>query len=160
MAAVKISIATETSSALREEIEKLTPEHWAEFADNQDVPLDIDWDTYMRMHGNGRLLITTARRCGELVGYQLLMVTRHLHRDVVLISDAVTFIRPDIEARWLVLMRMLQHTVTDGRRRGATEFRFRVKTAHDYGRLLERIGGEPIEVTYLIPKRKQNVPVS
>ena len=148
MAALKISIATETSATLRDEIEKLTPDHWAEFADNQDVPLDVDWDTYMRMHGNGRLLVTTARRRGELVGYQLLTATRHLHRDVLLISDAVTFIRPDIEARWLVLMRMIQHTVADGRRRGATEFRMRVKTAHYYGRLLERAGFSPVEVAY------------
>lgn len=148
----EIVIATETSAnPLLAEIQALSEAHWVEFAEDRERhELSVDLESYMRMYKTGKLLATTARRAGELVGYQLLIINRHPHRDVLALHDAITFIRPDIAARWLVLLRIVQHTVADGRRRGATYFRMRVKLEHDYGKLLARLGFRPVELAYAL----------
>jgi hypothetical protein len=147
-----IVIATELSAdRLLQEIVDLSPSHWREFGEGSDRhELAPDLTSYMRMYDNGKLLATTARRDGVLVGYQLLICNRHPHRDTLTLSDAITFLRTDVPMRGLVLARMIRHTINNGRVRGVTYFRMRVKLKHNYGKLLERFGFRPVELAYAL----------
>ena len=81
----------------------LIKQHWAEIALNQeDVPLDPDWDRYLSLDRNGQIVCYIARdQEGQMVGYVAWIITRPLHYVSTLyaITD-IFWLHPDHREGW------------------------------------------------------------
>lgn len=75
-----ITYQIEPWSTIRTDIESLIDAHWREVAMYQDeIPLQVMWDTYDAMEKQGLMHCMAVRELGELVGYYIGMVKPHLH---------------------------------------------------------------------------------
>lgn len=82
-------------SDVKGEIKPLLNQHWKEIALNQDrVKLNPDWDAYSDLESEGKLKIFTARTNeAQLVGYFVVVVTRHIHyKDHLFASNDILFL--------------------------------------------------------------------
>lgn len=82
-------------SDVEDEIKPLLNQHWKEIALNQDrVKLNPDWEAYADLESDGKLKIFTARTDGgALVGYFVVVVTRHIHyKDHLFASNDILFL--------------------------------------------------------------------
>lgn len=81
----------------RTDAEELIEAHWREIALNRDkIKLNPDWDAYEDLERAGKLRIFTARDSGELIGYFVVLVGRHLHyRDHIFASNDILFLAKD-----------------------------------------------------------------
>lgn len=84
----------ETLFDVIEEVQPLLEDHYRELAKNQDrVKLNPDWARYAAMEQAGALLIYTARKDEELVGYAAFFVSPHPHyQELTLASNDVLFL--------------------------------------------------------------------
>lgn len=154
--------------ALIDEMMPLLREHWKEVAHYQDIPLDVDVETYLAAEASGVVRCYTARIRSEPPGVPVMVVSRSGQRqcaDGDLVGYAVYFVRPNphyvgsIQAAQDVLY--LHPSVRGGtgykfiawcdeqlRAEGTQVVLHHVKLAHDFGRLLLRQGYEAIETIY------------
>lgn len=80
-----------------EEIKPLLPIHYKELACNQDkVPLDPQYDEYLRKDARGEVTYVTLREDGKLVGYFVFFVTPGLHYRTCLTAVMdIFYVHPD-----------------------------------------------------------------
>jgi GNAT superfamily N-acetyltransferase len=92
-----ISYQRETYEQAVDEVKVLLPIHWKEMALNQDdIPLDPNWEFYQRAFAVDMARIYTARSSTELIGYVIFFVTpRHPHYDHKWVKDDTIWLRPD-----------------------------------------------------------------
>lgn len=75
-----ITCAVEPFPRFMEEVKPILPIHWKELALNQDkVPLDPDYDQYLKLDAAGQILLMVVRKDSVLIGYFIGLVRRHLH---------------------------------------------------------------------------------
>jgi hypothetical protein len=75
-----ITFQVESMTAARPELEVFAPIHWAELGlTKDDVPLDMDWTRYALMEEMNLIHMVSARDEGKLIGYQIALITPHLH---------------------------------------------------------------------------------
>jgi len=73
-----ISFRAEAWSEVKSEVTAHWPEHYSEvYSDDDYAP---DFDRYDAVDASGGMLIVTARRDGELIGYVVAFVNNHLHQ--------------------------------------------------------------------------------
>jgi len=76
-----ITYQVEKYSDVVPELAILYPEHYEEVeapvANNE--ALDLDWDQYKNLDNAGMIQLVTCRSDGELIGYILYIISRHLH---------------------------------------------------------------------------------
>lgn len=87
-----LSFAEESWFDIRESLTRLTALHWKEMPFDDDIPLSLDHDLYVRLASIGRLHVTTARAGGKLVGYFACFLGRHPHYDVLMASMDVYYL--------------------------------------------------------------------
>lgn len=92
-----ITYQREPWSQIRPELERIIPRHWEEIALNRDaIPLDPDYAQYNELDHNHKLVIVTARREGELIGYHVSIVTNHLHYRTTLFGFTdIYYLKPE-----------------------------------------------------------------
>jgi GNAT superfamily N-acetyltransferase len=76
---------------------KFYPEHWAELAVYKDIPLSVDDEFYDKMAAAGVLIVYTARRFSELIGYSLFIARRghpHYSKHSWAVNDIV-WVKPE-----------------------------------------------------------------
>ena len=79
-AAVSTHVVELTIAQIRESGQHLFEQHYAEVAQDKQVPLEPDWPAYDALESAGLVLCLGAYVCGELVGYSLNFIQpRHLH---------------------------------------------------------------------------------
>ena len=79
------------TDALFDELLPLLETHQAEVGHYQDIPLNINKETYFRIASAGMLAIFVARECGKIIGYSIYFVcpSMHYHPYVFANSDAL-----------------------------------------------------------------------
>ena len=87
----------ETVLNVCEEIKPLLLKHWEEISHYKDIPLDPDWDGYLRIEESGALRIYTARDDENvLVGYAVFFIKHNLHyRTSLQALQDIIFIDPE-----------------------------------------------------------------
>ena len=76
----KVSFQEEKFEDVIEELKPLLTFHWNELANNKDIrPLDVDFDTYVKLSEIGSLRLFTVRNDGVLVGYASFMLANNPH---------------------------------------------------------------------------------
>ncbi len=86
----------ETVEEIIPDIKPLLEDHWEEVAINQDkIKLNPDFEAYKALGSSGKAKFYSARVDGELVGYFVVIVNKHIHysdhifayNDVIYIKD-------------------------------------------------------------------------
>ena len=79
------------------EIRPLLETHWQEIALNKDrVKLNPNWDAYYDLEAVGKMKVFTARKSGELIGYFVVVVDRHIHyKDHLFATNDILYLSPE-----------------------------------------------------------------
>lgn len=145
--------AQETYEMIHEEIKPLIAKHYEEIAKYKDIPLDPDWSTYQAMESLGILKIFSCRLPateemgkGELVGYALYFVRKHLHYSSMLLAQQdILFIAKEHRGKGMVFIDWCDQRLKE---MGCDVTMQHVKSTHNFGRMLERIGYELMDLIY------------
>lgn len=125
--------------------------HWREIAHYQDIPLDPDQAIYQSAADAGILRCYTVRRDasdrGELMGYAIFFVRPNPHycSSLQAVQD-VLYISPS--ARGTTGYRFIRWCDEQLRAEGVQAVYHHVKAAHNFGRMLERLGYECVDLIY------------
>jgi hypothetical protein len=149
IAAPGLTFQRERLADVRKEVEPLLVRHWDEIALNKDtVPLDPDWDMYLRIEEAGFVCAITARRDGVLVGYVNYIISRNLHYRSLLVAEGDIFwLAPECRkgTAGIRMLRCAEGVLKEG---GVNKIVNKVKLHFDIGVLFERMGYKPIERIY------------
>lgn len=95
-----IIFARESIASFFDDALPLFEKHFKEVSHFQDIPLNIDLDTYQLIDANGALRIFTARQDGELVGYAVFFVKLNPRYSTSLQANQdILFINPSCRAK-------------------------------------------------------------
>jgi GNAT superfamily N-acetyltransferase len=150
----KLTYTWEPFSQIIREVAPLFVEHWRELALNQDdIPLDPDYDRYLAYEQAGILHVLTARtpEHGRLVGYAFCLLGPHLHYASTRFAHFDMFwLAPKYRAGWhgIRLIRNAERRMAD---LGAKIMTGAVKQHFADGRvgaLFEFLGYSPIETNF------------
>ena len=146
--AVKAVFARENVKDVWPEIRPLFDLHWAEIAHYKDIPLDPDYEFYVKADEMGMVRVYTAREGGVLVGYCVFFVRPHPHyKRHVYANQDVLFIRKDRRGRFG--MKFVNWCDEQLKAQGVSVATQHVKVAHNFGPALERLCGyEQQDVIY------------
>lgn len=136
----------ELTNSLIEEIAPLLINHWHETAHHKDeIPLDPDYLTYLKMQEHGCLLVTTARDNEKIVGYFTNIFTPHLHHKNHIMSSAdIFYIDPDYRNK-NVFAGLFKFTLEELKSRSVSVVNMHTRNTHDFSRFLENMGFTFIE---------------
>ena len=152
---------TETKTRLTAQVEDLTerledlkpffPMHWEELALNQkQVPLDPQYDVYLRKDAAGEVMLVTLRKAGEMVGYFVGFIGPGLHYKTCLtLTMDIFYILPEHrgEGGGFVLFKAVE---AEARRRGVQRMFVGSKMHKDASWLFEKLGYEAVENFYCL----------
>lgn len=143
-----ISFNWETIGELRRDIGPLAREHWLEVAHHKDkVALDPRWEEYERIERNKGLIVITARRDGELVGYAIWLFQEHLHyRGHTVAMNDVIYLAPSF--RGVSGLRFVRHNDYVLRVLGADRILWHIKPDHNWSKILTRMGYKQEELIF------------
>jgi GNAT superfamily N-acetyltransferase len=128
---------------LRHELKPLLAAHWREIAHFQDIPLNVDWETYHRASHDGVLRVITARTEERLAGYAVFFIRSNPHyQDSLQAVQDVMYMMPEHRGRGGALINFAEDSL---RAEGVQAVYQHVKEAFNFGPLLERLGYVPIE---------------
>ncbi len=132
-----------------DELKALFPAHWEELAlDRDKVPLDPQYDEYLRRDALGMVLLVTLRRKGELVGYYVGFIAPGMHYQTCLtLTMDIYWTHPDIRGGTAGI-RLFRAVEKEAKRRGVQRILYGSKLHKDSSRLFEAIGAKPIEMYF------------
>lgn len=128
------------------ELKPLLMTHWNKLALNKDkVPLDPQFDVYLRKEAAGELMFMVLRDAGKMVGYWIAFIAPGLHYRTCLTAQMdIWNLLPGYESgiAAMVLMRAVER---EYRRRGVDRSFIGEKLHKPTGRLFKAFGYEPVE---------------
>lgn len=144
-----LTCAVESLTARLEELKPLFPKHWEELALNKDhVPLDPQYDIYLKRDAMGEVLFLALRDRGDLVGYFVGFVAPGLHYKTCLTCTMdIFYVVPDLRGQrgGLILFKTLEK---ECRRRGVQRIFAGSKLHKDASWLFEMLGYIEVERYY------------
>lgn len=145
--------------SLLEEMRPMNEAHYKEIAHYKDIPLKIDRQRYLALEAAGILRCYTVRDQDDhrLVGYAVFIVQFNMHySDSLQAAQDVIFLAPEYRGQFLG-SRFINWCDDRLRDEGAQAVYQHVKVAHDFGKLLERLGYEPVDIIYARRLDKEKV---
>lgn len=136
------------------EFPPLFKRHWREIALNQDkVPLEPDWNGYLKLDVSGILRVLTVRANGLLVGYHFVLVFPHLHYASTLWAQSDMFwLDPAYRTGWTGyrLLKLVRDTLKEnGVKVHAINIKLHVEAERGtLGVLFKRLGYKPVETVF------------
>jgi|SRR6185295_2188435 len=132
-----------------EEIKQLLPLHYKELALNQDsVPLDPQYDIYLRREAAGEVIFTVLRENGEMIGYFIGFIAPGLHyRTCLTCTMDIFYVRKDKRKQGAGIA-LFTEVEKELRRRGVQRWFMGSKLHLDASYLFEKIGAEHVETYY------------
>lgn len=143
-----IAFAKESVVDLWDEVMPLLHSHWLEICTYKDIRLNPDKAVYARNEANGLFKAYTIRSDGALIGYAGYMVCPNMHYQPILMAvQDVLYLSPDYRGK-LIGLRFIKWCDKQLYELGVAYVSQHVKTAHNWGPLLERIGYSHTENIY------------
>lgn len=136
----------ENWGVIRDEGVKLLNKHYKEVAHYQDIPLDPDHETYLKIESLGNLRVFTCRDIAGLIGYAVFFIKKNMHYQSSLqgIQDII-FIEKESRGFGAKFIKWCDDQLRD---EGVQVVYHHVKTAQNFGPMLERQGYELIDLIY------------
>lgn len=139
----------EKFNAFEDEVYPLWKDHWEEVATNKDkIPLDPDFNGYRYLQKAGSLLCVTCRDNGNLVGYSFMFVFPHIHyKSTLTAMNDILYLKPEYR-KGFAGVRLIKLSEEACRSRGVKKIAWHIKTDHNFGKIMERLGYNLFEVNY------------
>lgn len=139
--------AEEKLTAIIPEIEPLIKKHYEEISANKQFPLAPCWGEYSALEEVGYLKTYTARKHGQLVGYNIFFFKSHIHYATFKTAqNDVLFIHPEHRGFGKMFIDWCDMKLELA---GADAVFYHVKMKHDFGHALESLGHKPVEKIYM-----------
>lgn len=144
-----ITAHVESFTERLEELKVLLPMHYEELALNKDkVPLDPQYDIYIKREAMGEVIFVTLREAGRLVGYFIGFIAPGLHyRTCLTCTMDIFYVHPDVRGR-MGGVRLFRAVKAELKRRGVQRWFVGSKTHADASRLFEALGFHKVETYY------------
>lgn len=127
-------------------LQRLTELHYKEVAPYDDIPLNIDWNKFIRLEEAGILKFYTMRKNGFLIGYASFLVSASIEYSTSLQASMNNiFIHPDNRGRG---SRFITWCDEQLKNLGVQVVYHHVKSKNDYGLLLKRLGYVTMNIEY------------
>lgn len=134
-----------------EDLKPFFPMHWEELALNQkQVPLDPQYDVYLRRDAAGEMMLVTLREDGELVGYFVGFVAPGLHYKTCLtLTMDIFYVLPEHRGSGggVILFKTVEK---EAHRRGVQRMFVGSKMHKDASFLFEKLGYELVETFFCL----------
>ena len=145
-----ITAQVECLTEMLEEIKAILPIHYKELALNQDkVPLDPQYEEYIKKDSEGGIIYVTLRESGNLIGYFVGFIAPGLHYKTCLTCHMdIFYVHPDHRRKrgGILLYTAVEKEL---KRRGVQRIYAGFKVhMPDAKRLYEAMGYKPCEQTY------------
>lgn len=128
------------------EIFPLLQKHYDEVAHFKDIPLDPDFDRYVKFEEIGIIRLFTARHFGRVIGYACYFVNSNPHyKTSIQANQDVIFIDPAYRGFGKEFIDWCDEQL---RLEGIQVVYQHVKAKHNFGPLLERLGYELVDHIY------------
>jgi GNAT superfamily N-acetyltransferase len=138
------------TASLCEELKPLLERHYLEIAHYQDIPLDPDYEQYVKLEDAGVLRVFTAResKFSMLAGYAIFFVKNNLHYKASLqaIQDII-FVHPGFRSAGFGA-KLITFCDEELQKEKVQVVYHHVKEAHNFGPLLEKIGYKLVDLIY------------
>ena len=122
------------------EFEKLFPLHYEELCVTKEFPLDPDIEAYRALANAKMLRCITCRADGELIGYIVFTISRHMHyRTCITAFEDLYFVRKDYR-KGRVGIKLFQYAEKVLRQFGINRIVMHTKVHLDNSRLFEYLG--------------------
>jgi len=122
------------------EFEKLFPLHYEELCVTKEFPLEPDLDAYRALANAKMLRCITCRADGELIGYIVFTISRHMHyRTCITAFEDLYFVRKDYR-KGRVGIKLFQYAEKVLRQFGINRIVMHTKVHLDNSRLFEYLG--------------------
>jgi hypothetical protein len=140
----------ESSDTVINEIAPLLEAHWAEIAHYPDIPVNCNYDAYLKLEAAGILRIYTVRAHLALIGYAIFLVSPNLHYGGSLqAKQDVLYLAPAYR-RGRMGWRFIVWCDEQLRAEGVQVVVQHQKIAHPaLGRILERIGYQAVDTLWM-----------
>jgi hypothetical protein len=147
-----LTFQVERFGAIARELPPLFERHYREIARDQDqIPLDPDWDRYFQLDLTGWLVVTTARAGKDLVGYIFNLAGGHLHyRSTPHAAIEMFWLDPAYRGGSFAL-KWFRANETTLKKIGVKKIAVATKNGYKGGRvglIFKRLGYLPIETTW------------
>lgn len=141
-----IEYGSERVSEIWKEIYPLFEKHWDEISHFKDIPLEPDYDLYVKMDGLGMVRVYTARENGVLIGYSVYLIRPNLHyKSSLQANQDVIYIRPERRGFGSKFIAWCDEKLREEKVQIVTHH---VKEAHDFSPVLKRMGYELVDKLY------------
>jgi len=122
------------------EFEKLFPLHYEELCVTKEYPLEPDIEAYRALANAKMLRCITCRADGELIGYIVFTISRHMHyRSCVTAFEDLYFVRKDYR-KGRVGIKLFQYAEKVLKQFGINRIVMHTKVHLDNSRLFEYLG--------------------
>lgn len=146
-----LTAAAEPFPPFLKEVRPILPLHWDELAlDKDEVPLDPQYDEYLRRDAAGIVMTIAMRDAGRLVGYFIGFVAPGLHYQTCLtLTLDIFYVLPEYRGSGggFVLFKAVE---AEARRRGVQRMFVGSKLHKDASWLFERLGYTEVERYYSV----------
>lgn len=143
-------------------LEELKPNfrpHWQELALNQEeVPLDPQYEVYLAREAAGEVLCVTLREAGGVIAYFVGFVAPGLHyRTCLTLTMDIFWLHPGYRAEdslgsieeELLWVQLFECVLIEAKRRGVKRYFFGSKAHKDASSIFERMGMMKADVYYM-----------
>lgn len=130
-----------------EESKTLLQKHWEEIAHYKDIPLEPDYEQYLKLESIGATRSFTARtEDGILIGYAVFFIKHNIHyKSSLQALQDIIFV--DKKYRGLGFM-FIKFTDEQLKLEGIQVVYQHVKAKYNFGPLLDRLGYELVDLIY------------
>lgn len=135
--------------SVAEDAKGLLEQHWKEIAVNKDkIKINPDWDTYYALEEQDRLKVFTARDKGKLVGYFVVLTSRHLHyKDHVFAKNDLLFLQENYR-KGFTGIKLIKFAEQYLKADGVSVLVINTKNHKPFHKLLEYLKFKPVETIY------------
>lgn len=145
-----ITYQSESYTACVPELALIYPEHYKELetpvAGNYE--LDLDWDQYKALDQVNMIHLITCRKEGELIGYILYIVSRHLHVKTCLTAYEDIYFLRKAHRKGRTGIKLFQFAEQYLKSQNVNKILCSTKVHQDNSRLFEYLGYSFIEKLY------------
>lgn len=127
-----------------EELKPLHEAHWSETEKyRHELPLNPDYDGFIRMEDAGSLMLFTVRKDGELVGQTTMKIFPSMHSQTLVANEDSLFLRKDVRGSLAVVMEFIRFLDDSLATVGVREVRVSSKLVNGADKLMMRAGFRP-----------------
>lgn len=146
---MSLTYQQEFLTTVEEDCKPLLQNHWEEIAVNKSViKMNPDWEAYHNLEDSGALKIFTVRSDGELIGYFVVILRKHIHyKDHIFAANDLLFLKQEYR-KGLTGAKLMKFAEKCLKEDGVSVLVVNTKRHKPFDGLLEWLGYSHVENVY------------